>query len=327
MPKRETLLVFDANDTGHRGNYARIFGAALGCEYLIGPIKLHWQRLFRVETLFLSTFETAPQSFTLLMTARALLGLRTIVILLRPKLTVRSTIKRWLKRCIHMLLADLKRVTLISVMDLSRTHLDGRATAIQDPEFWDLSLREKAVGATALSDRIAQAADGRRILLFPGYLSADKGANFLADAMMRPDWPSDRILVAAIGTQMDDAKPACQLIGQAGGFVHSHLVSDDEFLSLFTITDFAWCCYTPERDMSSGVFGRSVQLGIWPLVSAGSFLDELVGSLQFGAAIPYGDIDALIDVIKEDPPRLEGRPGNPIAEIEQLRRIVFAPDR
>jgi hypothetical protein len=293
----DDVLVFDVSGIGHRENYVRIFARILDCSHLIGPIVTNLARLLMVRTLFLSTFESAPIPYTALVVARSLLGRRTVLLILRPLLTGTSPVARRLKRMVHLLLAGLPRTRLVLIMDSAGSHLEGRTYHVRDPEFWDLRMREKAICPTPLSDELKRVAAGRKILLFTGFLSSDKGADFLADTVSRPDWPTGDILVAAIGQVVPDAERACAAIERARGFVRPGTVSDDEFLSLFTVADLAWCCYGPGRDMSSGVFGRAVQLGVWPLVSAGSFLARQVEATGFGASVAFGDEAALIRLV------------------------------
>lgn len=53
------------------------------------------------------------------------------------------------------------------------------------------------------------------------------------------------------------------------------IVTDDEILRLYKVADLAWCCYAPDYDQASGVFGRALQTGVEPVVREGRVLSDI----------------------------------------------------
>jgi hypothetical protein len=68
-------------------------------------------------------------------------------------------------------------------------------------------------------------------------------------------------------------------------------VSDEELFSLYRVADIIWCCFTPVRDLSSGVFGRAMQFGRPAIVRTGSHLATLQEDIGSGISIPWGAPD------------------------------------
>jgi N-acetyl-beta-hexosaminidase len=63
--------------------------------------------------------------------------------------------------------------------------------------------------------------------------------------------------------------------------VEDRRISDEELISLYGVADYVWCRYSQSSSsMSSGVFGRAVQLGKTAVVSTGSYLDRLARLLR-----------------------------------------------
>ncbi|WP_287375467.1 hypothetical protein [Mesorhizobium sp.] len=150
--------------------------------------------------------------------------------------------------------------------------------------------RATSIETSQLSRDVLTAAGGRAILCFLGSVRKSKGFRFLVDIVSdHPDLVKD-VFVVAVGSVDPASGGDCARLISAGGMVVDRFVSDDELLSLYKTCDLAWCCYEPEYDQASGVFGRSVQLGARPIIRKGSYLEKYA---QEGAVAPvcliYGD--------------------------------------
>jgi hypothetical protein len=283
------VLVYDTAPTGHRGNYVETLARLLGGTPLIGSPLRHLARLVVAPRLLLPTYETSAYFYAALTVLRALLIRRTVIFILRPQLPAGGA-TRTMKIIIHRLLAALPRTELVTIFPLApASHLYGRATYVVDLEYWD-RVGMPRPEPTPLSDRAVQAAAGRRILIAPGWFSTDKGADMLLDIFEDAALATSHFLVVAGIIVGDDlahrlAKaPADRLIFE------DRLLDDDELMSLYAIGDLSWCCYAPERDISSGIFGRSIQFDVAAIVREESLLHRQADEYGRGLPVPWGDI-------------------------------------
>ena len=320
--KRPNILVFDATGTGHRANYVRTLSRALDADAVIGEPRSHVGSIVSYPIILFSTFETKPAQFTLLTAIRSLLGKRTILLLLRAKITDKQN--RRLKTLVHLFLATLPCVRILSILPITESaHLVGRAYEIQDPEFWDIAVEKKMRISTELSKDLLAKAAGRTIILCAGGISGDKGMGFLSEMMMSSEWIAGKYLVCSIGEIGEDARKDLDKIQSLGGYLVDRYVTDAELVSVFQQANYTWCCYPPERDMSSGIFGRSCQFGCWPLVRAGSILEQIAASYGIGSALPWDDAEAAVRALSESEPRDFVIDTKREKNVERLRSVVF----
>lgn len=320
--KRQNILVFDAMGNGHRANYVRTLSRALGADGVIGELRSHFGDILSYPIIVFSTFETRPAQFVLWTAFRSLLGKRTILLLLRAKITDKGN--RRLKTFVHLFLAALPGVRLLSILPITESaHLVGRAYEVQDPEFWDIAVEEKMPISTELSKDLLAKAAGRTIILCAGEISGDKGMGFLSEMMMSSEWMAGKYLICSVGKVSDDARADVDKIQSFGGYIIDRYVTDTELVSVFQQANFAWCCYPPERNMSSGIFGRSCQFGCWPLVRSGSILEQIATSYGIGSALPWGDANAAARVLTESEPHDFVMDSRREENIKRLRSVVF----
>ena len=318
---KNDVIVFDVSGEGHRRNYVCFLSSILSARGLIGDWRRHLASLLWERSIFFSTFESAPAVFSIVTVVRALLGKRTALIILRPAITGRGMTQK-VKVFVHRILTMLPRTRVIVVTPLPRgSHLEGRVHFLKDPEFWDLDPAATR-GSTDLAEEIGTAAAGRDILMFAGGISEDKGAGYLAELMTQAQFSDLHLLVVVAGKVSLDAQASIALIQKRGGFVVDRLLTDDELFSLYAQSRFSWCCYAPERDMSSGIFGRSLQLGVWPIVRRNSLLDQVRQSYGFGSSINWKNasdaVAAIAEIVVIDQKTTIGRE----QEIERLKNII-----
>lgn len=280
------VLVFDAVSTGHRGNYVFTFARLLEGEALIGsPSRNLWRLLFTPQ-LLLPTLETSPRFYTVLTLLRSLLLRRTVIFVLRPQLPQRGAM-RWMKAVTHRLLSILPGTRLATIFKVpADSHLAGRATLIRDLEYWDLAGRP-APGPTPLSDRArAAAASGSKVIVSLGWFSEDKGGRMLLDMFAEPAM-AGRFTLMIAGMVEPDLARNLATISNKHLLVENRILTEEELLSLYSVADLSWCCYAPERDISSGVFGRSLQFGVPTIVREGSLLHRQADDFGYGLAVPW----------------------------------------
>ena len=323
------VLVCDFSAEGHRGNYVRVLGQALGASTLIAPFRDVFVPVMRARAVLFTTFETAPGRMLLLIGLRALLRRPTRVLLLRPVIEGQNW-RAMVKKAMHLTLVALPCVRVITVVPLGPlSHLFGRSFFVRDPEYWDVGAADMSV-RTPLSDAVRASASGRRIMVATGGIDRQKGIALLADMMRAPDWPTANLHIAIAGKTIGGAKADVDRIAALGGFVEDRYLSDQELFSLYGIAACVWCCYPPDRDMSSGIFGRARQFGVWPVVREGSMLDFECRTGGFGTAIPWGQAErgaqVLAAMASDLATKTMARSGaDAQKEIARLRAIMFAP--
>lgn len=324
QPKNSSVIVFDALNAGHRENYVKTLSWILNADGIIGPPLRHLKALVGCRILVFSSFETKPGAFALCAALRSLLGKKTVLLLLRAP--IKGATNPQLKKIVHRSLAALPGVRLLTILPLRESpHLKGRAYEIQDPEFWDLDSDKKTPCQTDLSEQVVNSAKGRKIILCAGGISGDKGMLFLSEMMKSPYWPAEDYLVCSIGQVSSDAVEAVDAIEELGGLVFNRYVTDIELVSAFQCAQFSWCCYPPERDMSSGVFGRSCQFECWPLVRSDSILEKISAFHEIGTGLPWSNADEAAKILAQVEPREFFFNARREENIERFRSIAFDP--
>lgn len=317
------VLVFDATSNGHRENYVHEFARLLGGVPLIGCPLQYLASLLTARRLLLPTFETMPRGYVLLALVRTLLIRRTVLFILRPQVGS----GQWVKLLTHRLLAAMPGVRLATIFQIPpESHLYGRSTLILDLEYWDRAGRPPPA-PTPLSDMVHAVAAGRRIVIALGWFSGDKGGDMLIDLAEREDLTKHFLLVVA-GNVLPDVETRLDAAPRHGLFVEKRQLSDAELLSLYAVADLVWCCYAPQRDISSGIFGRSLQFGVPAIVREGSLLQQQADGRTDYIAVPWGDSETVAERLVNWAGReAYAKAGTPIAfdaenELLKLRDIL-----
>lgn len=279
---------------GHRQFYQGLFAGLFDLEPVTGRIGPRlWLDLVRARQLLFATIDDDYAGFIAVALTRSLIGRRTVGLFLRPSQCFEKgrpiyRLKRWAFRCLR----HLPRLSLFTILPFrfDRRFAQVAHGWVHDPQMWDMHDRATSIEASQLSRDVLAAAGGRAILCFLGSVRKSKGFEFLADILSdHPDLAKDVFVVVAGGVDPASGGDCARLIS-AGGMVVDRFVSDEELLSLYKICDFSWCCYAPDYDQASGIFGRSVQLGARPIIREGSYLEKYA---QEGAVAPvcliYGD--------------------------------------
>ncbi len=324
MSGNRDLLVFDSRPDGHRRSYVDTLAALAGGTPRIAPVRRSLASLLLAPKLLLTTFETSPRWFALVMVLRAALGRKTAAIFLRAHLHRQGgAAKRLLYRPIIWTLNRLPSVLLLTLVPVAMPGRN-RFVPIADPQFWDVGPAALDAPDTDLSRRVREVAGGRAVLLFTGYVEASRGVGFLRDVFAGDGDTIRRVLPVLAGIVMPDGEGAAADLAAAGAVVEGRFVTDAEQMSLFRAASAVWCCFTPERDMSSGVFGRAVQFGAAPIVRKGSALEAMAGDVGNAVVIDYGDVAGARAHFEAGFDRLAPPVGRHDAEREALRRLLSA---
>lgn len=306
--------MFTSSAEGHRGPYvsllSSLFSLAPVCATPTVPVL---RRLLRPRRLLFATFDDSILRFALTALFRGLNGRPTVGLLLRPQSCFSSRLKGRVKGFTLRLICRIPRLRLVSITPFSvePRYASLAHLSVNDPQYWDLhDGREiRAPGGTPLSEEIQRRAAGRRILGMPGYLNLHRGIGFLADMLRQEPTLRARVLVVAAGVVLPDARKASQDLVAAGGLLIDRRLDDSELESLYVASDLMWCCYAPEYDQASGIFGRAIQLGVPAIVRRGSLIDRFASGLQSPViAMEFGDVRNGARLLMQE---LPARPAGP----------------
>jgi len=279
-------LVHVFNEAGHRASYRDFLSDRLDLAAVTGRIDAAMaRRLIAADRLLFATVSrgTAFKAVFIGM-IRAMLGKRTLAICMAgdwyrdPARLVRSAVTRMLFR----LLDATGRFRVFSIIpyelmpELARTTSDW----ILDLCLWDLPdhITRDSLPQTDLSRRTVDAAAGRAIVVFLGRANQRKGYSKLASLARRIS--SDALIVSA-GLVAEECRTDAETLRAGEMIVEDRRISEEELISLYGVADYVWCHYDERSSaMSSGVFGRAVQLGRTAVVPVGSYLDRLAGLLE-----------------------------------------------
>lgn len=291
MHDRPDIVIFDSRPEGHRANYVRIMARLTGGRPLIAPVRRSLATLLFSRSLLLTTFETEPTSFLPILILRSLMRRRTAVLFLRAHLHQhRRPLNRLLHRFVIGLVGHLRSILPLTPVPLPPGTGGDRFALIQDPEFWDLDPADLDTPDTPLSEQVRAFAEGRPILLFTGYIERARGIEFMRDIYERGSGLSERLAPVLCGMIDRDAAEAAAALERSGALVVDRYLSHEEMMSLYRAADVAWCCYVPERDLSSGIFGRALQFGVVPIVRRGSVLDSLAAGSDNAVRLDFGHV-------------------------------------
>ena len=304
------FLVLERSADGHRANYARSVASILSAPYAIGYTQQSLWQAARTKHLVITTFESAPAINLALLTLRVMGGRRSTVILTRSHVrSDRRSLASLMKAAGLGLLKHLPAVQRLTITP-PLPGVDDRAVYIEDIEFWDLSSTILSADVTtALSQRAIEVATGRPIILVTGTLEASKGLTFLADILSAAPELLERYAIICAGAALVPQRQTLSRIASLADLWEDRYLEDSEIFSLYRVSTAVWCCYAPSYDVSSGVFGRSVQFARPSIVRAGSIIDRLQDRLSTGTKLDYGDVMGAAEKLKRWHP-VAGQPAS-----------------
>lgn len=288
-------LVYDTELGGHRGRGVQLFASVVDGEPYIAPVSAAVRRLLRHRGVLLwQTADYPILAFALVAMVRAVLLRQTIGLCYRNDFgtmrTLRSTVRRWI---VHFL-SVLPRVHMVFIFRPPGSARWARHW-IYDPEWWDL------IEMPVLISQVQTPRNNDGTVLFIGNVDWLKGVEFFIDTAHSAKQRGSRLQYLIVGRDDRLAPGLASRFAAAGGKVISAQPPDPEFLGYINSARYLWCCYHPAYDQSSGIFGRSLQLGIRAIVREGSLLAAY--GQRFGNAIAtvYGDADGLAAKLDEAP--------------------------
>ncbi|WP_051465371.1 glycosyltransferase [Methylosinus sp. LW3] len=282
---------------GHRAAYLELFKKLLP-QAEVGSIPPDWSSLaVSPQPLFFLMLEEAPVAFATLATLRYAIGRRTVALLFRPReVVIGDYFKARVKRFVLRVLSSLPGVSVITILPFS---LEPRFSQIatdwiDDPQLWDLTAFDPPEPRSNVVGEFSS--PGRRTILSLGVQARSKGFDFFSKSWGQAEALRERFLFCAAGEFSEDVRVEKETFVKAGGRVVDRRLDDQELLSAYAAADFIWCCYAPDYDQGSGIFGRAVQLGRPIIVREGSFIEKLARAYDYPhIAVPFGDSSALVE--------------------------------
>lgn len=301
-------IVHISSEHGHRASYRDLFAELLGAKHTTGQIRgaLLW-KLFRAPLVIFATLDDDYFGFIAVSIIRSLLRRPTTALFLRPLQCFRTerSIVYPLKRFVFRALLHLPKLSILSIIpheirpELRKVSHDW----IHDPQMWDLWVSGcPNLPETELSRRVEAMRAGRSVMIYIGGANRMKGFDSFARHIS-----DEKIFLVAAGCVAQECLTEAEKLIDQGMIVEDRYVTDTEILSLYHVADMAWCCYAPNYDQASGVFGRALQTGVIPIVREGSVIADLAKMLKVGKYTPSSSNNAPISYIKNYPQVVAGK--------------------
>lgn len=273
-PVRPIGLVHLRDRSGHRADYAEILAAVLGLAPSFGRIiPFRLAALLRAPRLLMAGLDDDLAGFVLVACLRALAGRRTVGFLMMPRACFRPGARAAIKRALLKAARRLPGLTLFTITPPPPAPAGGDIAQdwVHDPQLWDRLGRARP-STTSLARGVIRAAGGAPVLAFLGHVTRGKGFASLLDLIeAEPDLRRGLHVVVAGAVH-----PACRNdVARAralGLQVVEGFLAAEDILALHGVADLVWCCYAPDYDQASGIFGRTVQAGRLAVVRRGSVI-------------------------------------------------------
>ncbi len=307
-------LVYAVSRHGHRGAYLDLLGPLLRLQSVHGPMSYKmFMRLVGAKTLALATLDQHTASFVGISVVRSILGKPTVALFLRAsqcfipgriKFTIKHLLYRVMRRVPHL------SILTITPFDLAPHFRQVANEGVYDPQYWDRHDGTTIISPpeTDLSNRIRQAANGRKIVCALGAQSAMKGFGFLTEIVACDSTLTKATFIVAAGTVPSQMCATADRFVAAGGKLIDRRISDEELESLYGVADIVWSCYAPDYDQASGIFGRAVQYGTPVVLRRGALIEQFATILGVPAiSLEWGEAAVAAEILKQTPPpRLQG---------------------
>lgn len=272
----EVLLVdFGAGTHGHRGQWNAMLARLFNLRH--APFGL--RTIVARQPILAPQIEHSPAGFLLTCLVRALLGRRTVGLLLRPlPALIGTSLRLRLKRLTLRLLRLLPGTQVLTIVPFALEPGFARIAHgwIHDLQNWDMQLGSSADGdrGKQLSAAIRAEAGQRRICCAIGRQDRAKGFDRFARSFVGSPDLRGQMLFAFGGQAATDVARDAAMFAEAGGFALDRMISDAEIFGLYGAADLVWCVYDPAYDQASGILGRAMQLGIPVAVRPGSLIER-----------------------------------------------------
>ncbi|BBO56868.1 hypothetical protein [Cobetia sp. AM6] len=297
-----TGIVHVSNLSGHRRSYLALFSNMFQLIPQSGPIfGSKFISLCTTKKLIFATIDDDYFGFTMVSIIRALLGLRTVGIFLRPKQCfLDDKLIYKVKRLLFQGLVKLPGLTITSIIphDLCPEYVKISNNWIHDPQLWDIDTGIVKPKRDAFSDLFIHDDKNVKVLSFIGTVNIIKGFMFLYSMVKYDPSLAKKIKIVVAGKVDVACQDAAEELKGYGVLIIDKYLTDEEINDLYNISNFIWCCYHPSYDQASGIYGRSFQNNKRPIVRNKSLISKYkkyTGTNDI--VIEYGDDKAASELL------------------------------
>jgi glycosyltransferase involved in cell wall biosynthesis len=292
------VLVYDRPASGHEARAVEIISRVLDARPLIAPLDTARPKLEAWPgPVFLCSVNNYVDIFGRICVRRLLAGRRTIGQFIRDPRTYRENLKRiYLSgrlnrtRILVEIVLRLPSVHPVSILPPAPGWPPRFRHWLYDPEWWDLSVAPLAELDVPLPTR-----PGGQTIVYMGRVQPRKGTAFFLRAAGEAARRKMNLQFVIVGDASELTQAQKTDFAAAGGVILARAEDDAAFVSFIRKADWAWCCYDPQWEASSGIFGRALQLGTKSIVRRGSYLAHFHGRHAKGIEVDYDDVDGLLD--------------------------------
>lgn len=288
-------LVFDQPKVGHFCRGARVIARLLEGEALIGWANASWRALVAYPgPVVCQTADDYILIFLLVAFLRSFRRRITVAITVRdPARTAATAMRRFVRRRLERISRSLPHVTILSNVPITADSISP--FQIFDTEWWDLSVSALAITGEkpAVPEPIS--------VVFLGNVGWHKGSGFFVDVAEAAARRGENMVFSIVGDVRRLSNGDQLRFHASGGRIYPAPGSDADFVSWLNRADWVWCCYHPDSNKSSGIFGRTMQLAKPAIVRAGSYIAPFQRLYGRGIAVVYGDINAVLDGLRRVP--------------------------
>jgi len=289
-------LVFEKNAIGHRGEYADVFSKVLNAKQITGFSFANTVRLLKFPAVIFSSCDDYLIRFFLISLLRRWLGRPSVAIATRAEAVYKpSTVRIKLKRLIYELLKKNSHIKVVSILPF---YVEPRLKEIADdwiydPQFWDIPYCNSGRHRNICPDEFTEhpkLSDSKAKVVLPGNISKRKGAEFMMELFLTNDLVRQNFSFILGGSILDVNHEIINDFENAGGIVLGRPPTFDELIGLYDLADIIWCCYPKRFNHSSGIFARSLQLGVPVVIRKSSYLSRFDIPYTMKCMLDYGDI-------------------------------------
>lgn len=318
-------VVFDLSLDGHRASYFQVFESLLKAHPLMGRNRL--KETYKSPFCIYMSVDDYFLSFFFLALLRSLRGYITFGLLLRSENIVRQglTPKRILKRILLRMLKHIPGTTTVGIVPFHilpelRTYLDS---TIFDLQFWDLPLLfPKPLPSPKAQKHFAEIkklSKGRWVIAALGRQDETKGTSYFFD-LWNISAIREKFFFVVVGSNRSIAEAKYQHFQSLGGYVWDENVSEEDLVSTYKIADAIWCCYDPSYDVSSGIYGRSVQLEKLSLLRESSLISKYADTFRTSLNLPFKKTEAASQILLTSFPEAINK-SQPSADFKLMRSL------
>jgi hypothetical protein len=161
---------------------------------------------------------------------------------------------------------------------------------LYDTEWWDLAIAPLANVDAPLPKSLCS-----QTIVYMGKALQRKGIAFFLQAAQESARRNMNLQFVIIGDTSTLSEEHRRSFEAASGTILPRTEDSARFVSFIRQADWVWCCYDPTWEASSGIFGRTLQLGTKSIVRKDSYLAHFQSRYASGIQVDFGDIDGLLE--------------------------------